>query len=203
MIQYRRTILLLAAGMVLGVGSSWADNKPAATTTPTAANAGTATAAKPSKTDSPTVVAMKAALALETDGKHDEAIAAYEKMGQLKSKKMECWRLNNEALSYIAESKQDQAVSLLELAVAADDTNYLAWNNLGTSYEATDQLDKAKDAYQKSIDTAKAANVSSAKAEGNLQDLQARMDKAAAKKNKGKKPAAAPAATPAAGGDQK
>jgi tetratricopeptide (TPR) repeat protein len=157
-------------------------------------------AAKPAKADSPTVAAMKAALALETDGKHDEAIAAYEKMGVLKSKKMECWRLNNEALSYIAQSKNDEAVSLLEGAVAADDSNYLAWNNLGTCYEATDQLDKAKDAYQKSIDTAKAANASSAKAEGNLQDLQARMDKMAAKKNKGKKPAAAatPMATPAA-----
>jgi len=65
----------------------------------------------------------------------------------------------------------------LEKSVAANDQNYVAWNNLGSAYELTDQLDKAKDAYQKSIDAAKAANASSAKAEGNLQALQAKLDK--------------------------
>ncbi len=66
---------------------------------------------------------------------------------------------------------------LFEKAVAADDANYVAWNNLGTTYEQTNNLDKAKDAYQKSIDAAKAADASSAKAEGNLTDLQGRLDR--------------------------
>ena len=71
---------------------------------------------------------------------------------------------------------------MFEKAVAADASNYLAWNNLGTAYEQTDQLDKAKAAYQKSIDAAKEANASSDKAEGNLKDLQAKLDKIAGKK---------------------
>jgi tetratricopeptide (TPR) repeat protein len=142
---------------------------------------------------------MKAANALAASGKNDDAIAAYEKMGTLKSKSMEAWRLNNEAHAYLTEPTPvpDKAVSLLEAATSTDDGNYVAWNNLGSAYEQTGDLEKAKDAYQKSIDTAKAANASSAKAEGNLQGLQPRLDKLDAK-NGGAKAAADADSTPAA-----
>jgi tetratricopeptide (TPR) repeat protein len=183
MIQYKPVLLLFAAGLMLSAGSSRADDKAAASNaTPTAVAKVVVV-----KGESPTVTAMKAANALAADGKIDEAVAAYEKMGVLKSKKMEAWRLNNEALAYLQNEKMDQAdkaVPLLEKATTTDDGNYVAWNNLGTSYERTKQLDKAKDAYQKSIDSAKAANASSAKAEGNLEALQARLDKTGGAKAK-------------------
>jgi tetratricopeptide (TPR) repeat protein len=158
---------------------------------------------KPTGHDSPTVAAMKAAIALAEAGKTDEAVAAYEKMGVLKSKKMEAWRLNNEGLAYLtaATPAPDKAVPLLEKAVATDADNYVAWNNLGNAYENTDELEKAGDAYQKSIDAAKAANASSAKAEGNLQALQPRLDRL--KKKNGDKSDAGDDNAPAAGDDQK
>lgn len=196
-----RVFLFFVAGTLVFAGNLRADNKTPVVTpqvTPAAAPAEATPVAKPAKADSPTVAAMKAAIALAEAGKTDEAVAAYEKIGVLKSTKSEAWRLNNEGLAYlIAPTPQpDKAQPLLEKAVAADETNYMAWNNLGSAYEQNDQLDKAKDAYQKSIDAAKAANVSSAKADGNMQNLQARLDKIAAKAAKkaakmgGAKPAA-------------
>jgi tetratricopeptide (TPR) repeat protein len=189
MINDKRTLLALVAGLAISVGSAWAEEKaPAAAASTPAAKAPEAKAAKPAKQDSPTVAAMKAAIALADAGKTDEAIVAYEKIGVLKSKKMEAWRLNNEALAYITakEAKYDKALPLLEKAVEADAANQIAWNNLGSTYENLGQLEKAKDAYQKSIDAAKAANVSSAKAEGNLAALQPRLDKLAVKKGDAK-----------------
>lgn len=179
MIQYKRTFLFLAMGVALVIGKSWADDKAKATPTAVAASP----AAKPAKGDSPTVAAMKAALALDDAGKFDDAIAAFEKMGVLKSKKMEAWRLNNEALTYIHANKADKALPLLEKATETDPDNYVAWNNLGTTYEGAKDLDKAKDAYQKSVDAAKTAGVASPKAQGNLDALQARMDKMGGKKS--------------------
>src|SRR5579859_5522347 len=136
---YGKKAFLLLAGLTLTAGSLWADDKPPAAVATKPAAAPAAKAAKPAKQDSPTVAAMKAAIALAEAGKTDEAVAAYEKMGVLKSKKMEAWRLNNEALAYITakEPKYDKALPLLEKAVATDDSNYVAWNNLGTAYEAT------------------------------------------------------------------
>ncbi len=179
MIQYKRALLLFAAGLFVLAGKVSADTT-AASTTPVAQPT---VASKPAKADSPTVAAMKAAIALAEAGKTDDAVAAYEKMGVLKSKKMEAWRLNNEGLAYLtaATPAADKALPLLEKATTTDDSNYVAWNNLGTAYEQTGDLEKAKDAYQKSIDAAKAADASSAKAEGNLQALQPRLDKLEAK----------------------
>jgi tetratricopeptide (TPR) repeat protein len=199
MIQYKQAFLLFAVGLAVSAGKVWADDKAPASTTPAAQPT---VAAKPAKADSPTVAAMKAAIALAEAGKTDEAVAAYEKIGVLKSKKMEAWRLNNEGLAYLTAPTPvpDKALPLFEQATTTDEANYVAWNNLGTTYEATGDLDKAKDAYQKSIDAAKAANASSAKADGNLEALQARLDKAAAKaaKKGGAKPVATPVDTPAA-----
>lgn len=211
MIQFKRAFLLFVAGMAVFAGRLWADNK-APVVTPQATPAVAATVvAKPAKADSPTVAAMKAAMTLAEAGKTDEAVAAYEKIGPLKSSKSEAWRLNNEGLAYLQAPTPvpEKAVPLLEKAVATDATNYIPWNNLGSAYEQTDSLDKAKDAYQKSIDAAKAADASSAKAEGNLQNLQARLDKMeakkakmeakmAAKQAKGKATPAAASTTPAA-----
>jgi tetratricopeptide (TPR) repeat protein len=179
MIQYKRAFMLFAAGLFVLAGKVSADTT-AATTTPVAQPT---VASKPAKADSPTVAAMKAAIALAEAGKTDDAVAAYEKMGVLKSKKMEAWRLNNEGLAYLtaATPAPDKALLLLEKATTTDDSNYVAWNNLGTAYEQTGDIEKAKDAYQKSIDAAKAADASSAKAEGNLQALQPRLDKLEAK----------------------
>lgn len=203
MIQFKRAFLLFVAGMAVFAGRSWADNKTPVVTPQATPMAAAPAVAKPAKTDPPTVAAMKAAIALEDAGNTTDAIAAFEKMGVLKTKSMECWRLNNEAHVYLITNQPDKAVDLLEKATVADATNYIAWNNLGTAYEDTDALDKAKDAYQKSIDAAKAANASSAKAEGNLANLQARIDKMEAKKAKmaAKQGKTMPAAstTPAAG----
>ena len=206
MIQYKRAFLLFTAGLLVLAGKVWADDASKAKTTPTPK---AAVVGKSAKGDSPTMSAMKAANALAAADKTDEAVAAYEKIGVLKSKSMEAWRLNNEGLAYLTakEPKNDKALPLFEKAVAVDADNYVAWNNLGTTYEQAGDLDKAKDAYQKSIDAAKAADASSAKADANLQDLQARLDKAQAKKDKAeaKKAGAKPAAstTPAAGDKKK
>jgi tetratricopeptide (TPR) repeat protein len=205
MIQRKHVSLFLVAGLAVSAGSLWADNAaPASTvqTTPSAV-ATVVHKAKAAKQDSPTVTAMKAAIALADAGKTAEAVAAYEKMGVLKSKTMEAWRLNNEALAYLqaATPVPEKAVPLLEKSVATDENNYIAWNNLGSAYEQTDQLEKAKDAYQKSIDAAQTANASSAKAEGNLQNLQPKLDKLAAK-NGEDQPATTPVGTPAAEEDQ-
>ncbi len=200
MIQDKRILLLFAAGLLVSTGSLWADATPVSTT-PT----GVATVvAAPAKHQSPAYAAMVAANELAAAGKTDEAIAAYEKMGVLKSKSMEGWRLNNEAHAYLtaATPAPDKAVPLLEKATTTDDSNYVAWNNLGSAYEQTGELEKAKDAYQKSIDAAKAANASSAKAEGNLQALQPRLDKMDAKDG-GSKSDADAATTPAAGDSKK
>ena len=203
MIQYKRAYLLFAAGLALTAGKVWADATPVTTPAPAAT-----AVSKPAKADSPTVSAMKAAIALAEAGKTDEAVAAYEKIGVLKNKKMEAWRLNNEGLAYLtaATPVPDKALPLFESAVTTDDTNYVALNNLGTTYEQTGDLDKAKDSYQKAIDAAKAAGTSSAKAEGNLQDLQARLDKAQAKKDKAAKKAgvkATPTVVVTPGADKK
>src|SRR5579863_971712 len=201
MIQSKRAFLLFAAGMFALAGKVSADDKAPASTTP-AANA--AVAAKPAKHESPAYTAMKAAIALEDAGNTGDAIAAFEKIGVLESKSMEAWRLNDEAHVYLTSNQADKALPLLEKATTTDDSNYVAWNNLGSAYEETNDLDKAKDAYQKSIDAAKAANASSAKAEGNLEALQARLDRAQAKKDKADKKSGAKAeTTPAAGGDKK
>lgn len=175
--QSKQGLLLLAAGIAMAAGTAWADDSPSAgaTAATTAAAPATQAAAKPAKSDSPTVTAMKAANALSDAGKYDEAIAAYEKIGVLKSKKMEAWRLNNEGLAYLKEDKADKAVPVLEGATTSDPANAIAWNNLGAAYEATNANDKAKEAYQKSIDAAKDAGSSSAKAEGNLAALNARL----------------------------
>src|SRR5581483_5830484 len=84
-----------------------------------------------------------------------------------------------EGLAYLIATTPapDKAVPLLEKAVAADANNFTAWNNLGSAYEQTNQLKKAKDAYQKSIDAAKAADASSTKAESNLANLEPRLAK--------------------------
>jgi len=193
MVHYKRAYLLFAAVLAFSAGNLWADNATPVSTSATPS----ATKIKSAKIDSPTVTAMKAAIALADAGKTDEAIAAFEKMGVLKSKNMEAWRLNNEALVYLQEATPvpEKAVPLLEKAVAANDANYIAWNNLGSAYELTDQIEKAKDAYQKSIDAAKAADASSAKAEGNLQALQPKLDKL-----KADKPAEAAGNSPSAAG---
>jgi tetratricopeptide (TPR) repeat protein len=190
--KLKNALLLSVAGMALMAGSVMADEQAAAATTPAAAPK----AAAP-KGESPNVTAMKAALALAEAGKFDEAIAAYEKMGVMKSKKMEGWRLNNEGLAYLQAEKNDKAQPLFEKATETDPSNYVAWNNLGTTLENAGDLDKAKEAYQKAIDAAKEAGASSAKAEGNLEALQGRLDRAAAKKEKAAAKAAAKA-TPAA-----
>jgi len=182
MVQNKLSLLFLAVGLISFTGSLWADEAAPASTTPAAQPT---VASKPvAKADNSVKAAMKAAGDLAAAGKTDEAIAAYEKIGVLPSKKGESWRLNCEGLAYLnaTEPKPDKAAPVFEKAVAADSSNYLAWNNLGTAYEQTDQLDKAKAAYQKSIDAAKEANASSDKAEGNLKDLQAKLDKIAGKK---------------------
>ena len=194
MVHYKRAYLLFAVALVFSAGKLWANNP---TPTVTASTTPTAKASKPAKTENPAVTAMKAAIALAEAGKTDEAVAAFEKIGVLKSKNLEAWRLNNEALAYLqaATPVPEKAVPLLEKAVASNDENYIAWNNLGSAYELTDQIEKAKDAYQKSIDAAKAADASSAKAEGNLQALQPKLDKLNADK-----PAEAAGNSPSAAG---
>jgi tetratricopeptide (TPR) repeat protein len=198
MIQIKRALLLIAAVIFVFAGKVSADDKAPASTTPTAKAAG---APKSAKSDSPTMTAMKAAIALEDAGNTTAAVAAFEKIGVLKSTNMEAWRLNDEAHVYIIAGDFKKAVELLEKATQANDKNFMAWNNLGTTYEQNGDLDKAKDAYQKSIDAAKAADASAAKAQGNLDALQARLDKAQAKADK--KAGKMPAATPAAEGDKK
>jgi len=184
MTQVNRVLLLFAAALMgMAVGSLWADEATPASKDQASPPAANTTEAKPaSKPDSPTVAAMKEANALAEAGKTDEAVAAYEKMGVLKTKRMEAWRLNNEGLAYLTAitPAPDKALPLLEKAVEMDEDNYTAWNNLGIAYEQSNQLQKAKDAYQKSIDKAKEQNVSSAKAEGNLANLEPRLAKWAA-----------------------
>jgi tetratricopeptide (TPR) repeat protein len=136
--------------------------------------AAAAQAAKPGKPLSP----LKAANALLAAGKLHEAIAAYEKMGVLKSKKAETWRLNNEALCYLKANPPapEKAIPLLEGSVAADPDNYVAWNSLGSAYARMNDFKKAKEAFRKSIDAGKAAGVGTAGAETNLQGVLLKLD---------------------------
>jgi tetratricopeptide (TPR) repeat protein len=158
----------------------WADET-------TTAQAETATSkAEVSMAKSP----LKAANELLDAGKYDEAIAAYEAIGTMKFKKAETWRLNNEGLAYIKSGKATDAVPFLEKSVAVQDSNYVAWNNLGIAYEAAEQFDKAKEAYQKSADKAKEAGASSERADANLKYLEARMAKLDSKKDQGASDAA-------------
>ncbi len=209
MIQCKSAILLFAAGLAFSTGRLCADDTIPVPQTPTTPTTKAAVASKEAKTESPAVSPMKAALALAEAGKTDEAVAAFEKMGVQKTKRVEAWRLNNEGLAYLIADKPEKALPLLEKAVAANADNYVALNNLGIAYEQTGALEKAKDAYQKSIDAAKTADATSAKAEDNLKNLQARLDKIAAKKEKAakkagaKSPATPVKSTPAAGGDEK
>src|ERR1017187_7011570 len=87
MVHYKRAYLLFAAVLAFSAGNLWADNATPVSTPATPS----ATKSKSAKADSPTVTAMKAAIALADAGKTDEAIAAFEKMGVLKSKNMEAW----------------------------------------------------------------------------------------------------------------
>jgi tetratricopeptide (TPR) repeat protein len=86
-------------------------------------------------------------------------------------------------LAYLSatDPKADKALPVLQKAVAVDAENAVAWNNLGSAYEQTDQLAKAKDAYQKAISAAKASGSGSDRAEANLQTLQEKLDKASGK----------------------
>lgn len=204
MIQYKRVFLLLGVGLGLLVGRVWADDQAASSSSNAQAgnSSGTQmnTAASPAKPESPNVINMKAANALMDAGKYDEAIAAYEKMGELKSNRMEAWRCNNEGLACLDANKNDQALPLLEKATTTDPSNSVAWNNLGVCYERLNQLDKAKDAYQKSIDAAKEANASSDNAQANLQFVNMKLEQAAAK-NGVENPAASSDAADSAASD--
>jgi tetratricopeptide (TPR) repeat protein len=188
MIQNKNAFVFLTAGLMFLTGSLRADDAtPASTTpaasdstTPAAAPAAAAPAAAPKKMT--IKEAMKAAGDLADAGKTDEAIAAYEAIGKLPSKRGESWRQNSEGLAYLeaATPEPDKAIPVLENAVAINADNYFAWNNLGSAYEQTDQPKKAEDAYQKAIDTGKAAGASTDKAEANLKALQAKTGDAAA-----------------------
>jgi Flp pilus assembly protein TadD len=211
MIQNKNAFVLLTAGLLFLTGSLRADDAtpasttPAATyaTTPVTASTNAAPATAPKK---PSIKeAMKAAGDLAQAGKTDEAIAAYEAIGTLPSKKGESWRLNSEGLAYLeaATPEADKAVPVLEKAVATDAGNAVAWNNLGSAYEQTDQPKKAEDAYQKAMDASKAGSNSSDKAEANLKALQAKLgdakpDSAAASTAADATPADSSTATPGA-----
>jgi tetratricopeptide (TPR) repeat protein len=136
---------------------------------------------------------MKAAAQLADQGKTDEAVAAYEKIGVLKNPKSESWRLNSEGVAYLnaPQAQPEKSVSLFEKAVEADPDNILAYNNLGLAYEGTKQWDKAKDAFQKAVDASQAAHLSPARYQANLKLLQISMDEMADKKADEKTTAAA------------
>ncbi len=186
MIQNRNAFLFLIAVFLFLTGSLRADDALTTSTTPVAVDSTTPAAAstavitpvaKPLAIAKPSIKEeMKDAGALADAGKTNEAIAAYEAIGTLPSKKGESWRLNSEGLAYLvaATPEADKALPVLEKAVATNPDNYFAWNNLGSAYEQTDQSKKAEDAYQKAIDTGKAAGASTDKAETNLKALQAK-----------------------------
>ena len=197
--QNKYAFVLLTAGLMFATGSLRADNATPVSTTPAATPAAAKPAAKPAAAKKPSIKEqMKAAADLADAGKTDEAIAAYEAIGELPSKKGESWRQNAEGLAYLeAPTPQpEKAVPVLEKSVAVNADDYYAWNNLGSAYELTDQSKKAEDAYQKAIDSAKEAGVSTDKYETNLKLLQAKTgDTSAAASTT---PAPAGSSTPAA-----
>src|SRR5258708_12639721 len=176
MTQCKAAFLSFAVLLLVSAGSLWADDAAPVATVQANPGAGAVAAANPDNPESPAAT-MKAAAALAEAGKTDEAVAAYEKMGVLKSKKKEGWRLNNEGRAYLIASTPapEKAVPLLEKAVATDESNFVAWNNLGTAYEQTGQLAKAKDAYQKTIDQPKPGDSPSSKTEPNPQTTEPRL----------------------------
>ena len=155
MIQYKRVFLLLGVGLGLLVGRVWADDQAASSSSNAQAgnSSGTQmnTAASPAKPESPNVINMKAANALMDAGKYDEAIAAYEKMGELKSNRMEAWRCNNEGLACLDANKNDQALPLLEKATTTDPSNSVAWNNLGLALWTQGRDREAARAFEESL----------------------------------------------------
>src|SRR5665213_972004 len=198
--QNKYAFVLLTAGLMFSTGSLRAED--AASTTPAVTPAATPAAktAKPAAAAKPSIKEqMKAAADLADAGKTDDAIAAYEKIGPLPSKKGESWRQNAEGLAYLEAPtpEPEKAVPMLEKSVAVNADDYYAWNNLGSAYELTDQSKKAEDAYQKAIDAAKAAGASTDKYETNLKLLQAKTGDASAAADS----TPLPAGTPAAGAD--
>src|SRR5258708_30967681 len=114
MVQFKSAFFIFVAALLVSAGSLLADNSPpvakdqANTGAPAPIAAGKANsgvgapvASKPAKPENPTMTAMRGAIALAEAGKTDKAVAAYEKIRVLKSKKIECWRLNNEDMSYL------------------------------------------------------------------------------------------------------
>jgi len=209
MIQNKNAFVLLTAGLMFLTGSLRADDATPASTTPAADSTTPAAASAAVPAAAPAKLSIKAQMKAAGDladaGKTDEAIAAYEAIGRLPSKKGESWRQNSEGLAYLeaATPECDKAVPVLEKAVAINADNYFAWNNLGSAYEQTDQPKKAEDAYQKAIDTGKAAGASTDKAEANLKALQAKTGDAPAAAPAASTDATTPAAstTPTAGAD--
>jgi tetratricopeptide (TPR) repeat protein len=200
--QNKYVFVLLTAGLMFSTGSLRADDATPVSTTPAATPAATSAAmaaAAPKKLS--IKEQMKAAADLADAGKTDDAIAAYEAIGPLPSKKGESWRQNSEGLAYLEAPtpEPEKAVPVLEKSVAVNPDDYFAWNNLGSAYELTDQLKKAEDAYQKAIDSAKAAGASSDKYENNLKLLQAKTGDTPAAANT--TPAPADSSTPATGAD--
>ncbi len=198
--QNKYAFVLLTAGLMFSTGSLRADDATPASTTP-AATPAAAPAAKPAAAPKGLSIKekMKAAADLADAGKTDDAIAAYEAIGTLPSKKGESWRQNAEGLAYLEAPtpEPEKAVPMLEKSVAVNADDYYAWNNLGSAYELTDQSKKAEDAYQKAIDAAKAAGASTDKYETNLKLLQAKTGDASAAADS----TPLPAGTPAAGAD--
>ncbi|MFH1074333.1 MAG: tetratricopeptide repeat protein [Candidatus Firestonebacteria bacterium] len=68
----------------------------------------------------------------------EEAVKWYKKALSLcgESEKIpKAWAYNNIGFVYVKESRWDDALEWLEKAVAEDEKNHAAWNNLGITYE--------------------------------------------------------------------
>ncbi len=183
------TLALALAASLAAAGAVLADESP---------KAGTSTTAVDQASNSPSAKMKAASMAakkltlheadeLLSAGNLDEAIAAFQAMGPMRTKKAETWRLNNWGLCLLKQGKYADAAPLLEKSVAADPDNSVAWNNLGVAYENTGQLDKAIDAYKKSVEAAKASHEDGSKASANLATAQAKNSApASVKKGSGK-----------------
>src|SRR5258706_127624 len=67
------------------------------------------------------------------------------------NKRHRTWAANNVGLCHIRANKWDEARTALEEATGLDDSNHIAWNNLGTVYLQQKDHAKAVSAFESAV----------------------------------------------------
>ncbi len=89
--------------------------------------------------------------AFRKQGKHDEAIKAYDEAIRLDPNDADAWYNKGEALNYMGESKYDEAIKAYDEAIRLDPQLAEAWFWKGNLLNAQGKHDEALEAYDEAI----------------------------------------------------